>query len=365
MLIEDIKSLSKKARSDGERLFGVCEFLYNIALIFIVLILIVGITSGLYMLSKGNDWLGIAILTLTFFLCFINYIIAVLTTHVGKVLVHTSFASLGVLEHLAKIRLNPDSINKSSTTIGSKIIEPVTDPNELKHESTSNNVSTFAANPPSPPILDKPNTPAPIPTTTNETPNSKASFILIFIVAILLVIMIVANIPTFFSKNNKSLPVNITFGEMNSVEARKTGFIDDENLTSKDDKEAYKSFRYSFVYNLGSLNAYRKNYTDIPSITKSKIIDILSKHSGTIYLNVETYSKAIEETTSDINGLNVQRDGVILPQGKKSHNNAMKTIEWLINQHERQAAIMYNLRDEVKNNPLKASQTLAALTSAD
>jgi uncharacterized membrane protein len=55
-------------------------------------------------MAKASFWLGLGIAILVLIICFINYIIAVLITHVAKVMVHTSFASIGILEHLQNIK---------------------------------------------------------------------------------------------------------------------------------------------------------------------------------------------------------------------------------------------------------------------
>lgn len=102
MNLEDIKSLSEKTREDGKRLFGVCEFIYKIAMIGVWFIGIVGGLAALMAMAQTSFWLGLGIAIIVFIICFINYIIAVLTTHVAKVMVHTSFASVGVLEHLTQ-----------------------------------------------------------------------------------------------------------------------------------------------------------------------------------------------------------------------------------------------------------------------
>jgi len=102
MNFEDIKSLSEKTREDGKRLFGVCEFIYKMAMIGVWIIGIFGTITALIAMSKVNLWMGLGIEIFVLIICFINYIIAVLTTHVAKVMVHTSFASVGILEHITE-----------------------------------------------------------------------------------------------------------------------------------------------------------------------------------------------------------------------------------------------------------------------
>jgi hypothetical protein len=102
MNLEDIKSLSERTRDDGKRLFGVCEFIYKIAMIGVWFIGIVGGVTALIAMVKASFWIGFVIGIFVFIVCFVNYIIAVLTTHVAKVLVHTSFSNVAILEHLTK-----------------------------------------------------------------------------------------------------------------------------------------------------------------------------------------------------------------------------------------------------------------------
>jgi hypothetical protein len=102
MNFEDIKSLSEKTREDGRRLFGVCEFIYKISLILIWFIGIAGGISALTAMFKANFWVGFGIAVFVFLICFFYYIVTVLFTHIAKVMVHTSFTSVAILEHLTK-----------------------------------------------------------------------------------------------------------------------------------------------------------------------------------------------------------------------------------------------------------------------
>ena len=97
---DGLKSLSEKTREDGKRLFGVCEFIYNLAMIGIFIVAILGIIGTIGLIVNEQIGAAIAIAVIVFIICFINYMVAVLTTHVGKVLVHTSFASIGILEYI-------------------------------------------------------------------------------------------------------------------------------------------------------------------------------------------------------------------------------------------------------------------------
>ena len=109
MTLDDIKSLSEKTRSDGKRLFGVCEFIYTIAIIGIWFVGIVGGIGAIFAIKEMGIWFGIGIGLVVLVICFVNYVIAVLTTHIAKVMVHTSFASIAILEHLNKTNTNEAS----------------------------------------------------------------------------------------------------------------------------------------------------------------------------------------------------------------------------------------------------------------
>lgn len=118
---QDLASLSEKTREDGQRLFGVCELIYKIAIAIIFFMAIVGGIASIGMMRVSFPMgLGIAIAVGAF--CFVNYMIAVLSTHVAKVLVHTSFSTLGLLEHFSKsteaasLSKNTAEVPKSTTS---------------------------------------------------------------------------------------------------------------------------------------------------------------------------------------------------------------------------------------------------------
>ena len=140
MNTNDIKSLSEKTRNDGARLFGVSEFIYTCSIIFGWLMGIVGGIISLVVIFKVDFLAGMGIALLTAIFCFINYIIAVLTTHVAKVLVHTSYSNIGILELLNKENSNNNQENlikqEYSNSASSK---PIYHP-----QQPSNNSSTFS-----------------------------------------------------------------------------------------------------------------------------------------------------------------------------------------------------------------------------
>jgi len=139
MNTNEIKSLSEQTRNDGARLFGVSEFIYTCAIIFGWIMGIIGGILSLVIIFQANFLAGMGIALLTAIFCFINYIIAVLTTHVAKVLVHTSYSNIGILELLNKENSNNTKENYvkpeySNSTNSKPIYQP---------QQSSNNPSTF------------------------------------------------------------------------------------------------------------------------------------------------------------------------------------------------------------------------------
>jgi len=102
MNINDFESLAQKTREDGARLFGVCELIYKISLVFLWLLGIIGVILTVFILSQVGFIAALATgLSFAFFIL-IGYAFAVLTTHVSKVLVHTSFASIAIAERITQ-----------------------------------------------------------------------------------------------------------------------------------------------------------------------------------------------------------------------------------------------------------------------
>lgn len=99
MNFKDIESLSKKTRADGTRLFGVCETIYEIAMVGIGIVAIIGSIASVVAGNIVFFW-GCIIAVCTVGFCFMSYMLAVIATHVSKVMVHTSFSSIAILEHL-------------------------------------------------------------------------------------------------------------------------------------------------------------------------------------------------------------------------------------------------------------------------
>lgn len=110
---QDLSSLSQKTREDGKRLFGVCEFLYKAAIVIIWIIAAIGFIASLSTFSSSIT-LSLGILLITAAFCFVNYMLAVLSTHVAKVLVHNSFASLGLLEYFINNSIQTNDYSNKS-----------------------------------------------------------------------------------------------------------------------------------------------------------------------------------------------------------------------------------------------------------
>ena len=121
----DLHSLSQKTRQDGNRLFGVCELIYKANIIFIWFLGITGTIFAIFAMMQASFWVGLVIELVVFFICLGSYAFAVLSTHIAKVLVHTSFASLGILESLSLIassnhgglKLSSETENKNNNWV--------------------------------------------------------------------------------------------------------------------------------------------------------------------------------------------------------------------------------------------------------
>jgi hypothetical protein len=126
MNVQELTNLSQKTREDGKRLFGVCELIYNISMVVIWAIGIVGGIASLGMMSFSVP-MGIGMALVVAAICFFNYMIAVLSTHVAKVMVHTSFATLGLLEHFSSTTSAqvPVVTEKTGNNVESKNLNPV------------------------------------------------------------------------------------------------------------------------------------------------------------------------------------------------------------------------------------------------
>jgi hypothetical protein len=100
MEASDIRELSQQARIDGKRLFGVSEFLYKFAIIVNWIIAIFGVFTVIGLMSQGGFGYLAAFMAavIATFICVLNYMLAVLSTHIAKVLVHTSLACVALVE---------------------------------------------------------------------------------------------------------------------------------------------------------------------------------------------------------------------------------------------------------------------------
>lgn len=101
----DVKELSQQSRIDGKRLFGVSEFIYKFALIVNWIVGIIGVVVSLGMILQGGYGIlaGMLVAIVVAFICVLNYMLAVLSTHIAKVMVHTSLACVALVEQSKKI----------------------------------------------------------------------------------------------------------------------------------------------------------------------------------------------------------------------------------------------------------------------
>jgi len=129
----------QRIRADALRLISVSDFLYTCAKIIGWAIGIIGGISAVVAFFTVNFLTGIGILLITAFVCFANYILAVLSTHVAKVLAHTSHSTIGILELLTKVTLTSAIDNNLST----KNFTPPAQNTETLSNKTVNFNSTF------------------------------------------------------------------------------------------------------------------------------------------------------------------------------------------------------------------------------
>lgn len=97
----EIREISSQARIDGKRLFGVSELLFKIAIIVNWIVAAVGTFAIIGLMAQGGYGILAALLVaiVVAFICVINYMLAVLSTHVAKVMVHTSLACVAIMEN--------------------------------------------------------------------------------------------------------------------------------------------------------------------------------------------------------------------------------------------------------------------------
>ncbi len=101
MQASDIEELSQQSRIDGRRLFGVSEFIYKLSIVANWIIGIIGGISSIGLILQGDYGIlaGLLIAIVVTFICVLNYIFSVLTTHIAKVMVHTSLACVALVEN--------------------------------------------------------------------------------------------------------------------------------------------------------------------------------------------------------------------------------------------------------------------------
>ena len=141
-------------------------------------------------------------------------------------------------------------------------------------------------------------------------------------------------------------------------------YIDEEQLSDLTAKTAYKGLRSSFVVVLGKLSAYERAYPNLSPSIRSRIIDALSKHNGTISIEMNEFQNGINDANSDINPVN-DSNGVIKKLGKLELEHALTNITWLMNQHQDQNKTLNQLRWDIKNNPRAALQKLYEISNQE
>lgn len=97
----DLKELSQQSRIDGKRLFGVSEFIYKFAIAVNWIVGVIGVVVSLGLVSQGGYGIlaGLLVGVVVAFICVLNYMLAVLSTHIAKVMVHTSLACVALVEN--------------------------------------------------------------------------------------------------------------------------------------------------------------------------------------------------------------------------------------------------------------------------
>ena len=95
--------LAQRSRQDGLRLFKVAEGIYKFLITMNWITCIAGVAAAIvaFAMSDGSSFgvsSGLMILLLTIFACIVNYVVAVLSTHIAKVLVHLLFTNVAIME---------------------------------------------------------------------------------------------------------------------------------------------------------------------------------------------------------------------------------------------------------------------------
>lgn len=148
------------------------------------------------------------------------------------------------------------------------------------------------------------------------------------------------------------------------TESTRTVYMDDEKLSDLVARTAYQGLRNSFIIVLGKLSAYEKSYPELSPSIRSKIIDALSKHNGTISIEMNEFQNGIKDANSDINPVN-DSNGVIKKLGKLELEYALINITWLMNQHIDQAKTLDKLKLDINNNPRAALKKLHEISNQE
>lgn len=127
----DFSTLARRTREDGNHLFGVCDLIHKISMVFLVIFGGLGAIASLAAMSLSFP-MGMAMAIVVALMCFLVYVVEVLATNVTKVMVHNSFATLGLLEHFvgsdlenSSGKFNVGSSDEETTSTPSNIELPI------------------------------------------------------------------------------------------------------------------------------------------------------------------------------------------------------------------------------------------------
>lgn len=110
--VQEQQELIKFSREDGKRLYTVSEWIYRTIIVINkisacvgAIISIIVIIKGISNINYGGGYfllLGLLTAFSTFIFCFGLYILAVLVTHITKILVHILFSNVAIMEGVSK-----------------------------------------------------------------------------------------------------------------------------------------------------------------------------------------------------------------------------------------------------------------------
>lgn len=93
----EINEIFAKGQADGVRLFRVSEIIYKVLVVFNWIFAIAGGILSVVIFGSTSAVGGVVMLLVTITVCAILYAVAVLSTHIAKVLVHILFSNLAIM----------------------------------------------------------------------------------------------------------------------------------------------------------------------------------------------------------------------------------------------------------------------------